>query len=506
LIHRLKDLIVVLALALVVFQLARPIALRLMSEADFVRRRNVWLALTMLAFLSPSFWLFVALGAPLVIWARRRDSHPIALYLLLLHVIPSMLIPIPTVGINQLFDMDSYRMLSFCILIPVAFQSRRGDKTGRITGLQSMDLFLLAFGVLQVALYTPPDLPNHVILPDSPTNALRRGLLFLVDVYALYFAVSRSCYDRAKIAEAMAAFCLGCAVMALVATFETARHWLLYADLHDWTDYSVRSYLERGGVLRAQASAGHSLVLGYLLAIAFGFWLYLQRCVASKRRRFAVALLFWLGLLAAYSRGPWVGALAIYLTFIALRPGAVGRMFKAAALFAVAFWIVSLTPLGDRIVKVLPFFGGSVDNANVVYRRQLAQRSWELIQAHPFFGDQLAYSKMEDLRQGQGIIDLVNTYAEVALSYGLIGLFLLVSFALAALLRAYRMVREATASDPDLALLGTSLVACILGTFLMLTDASFMLGYEKLFYVLAGLAAAYGHLRQVRPAADALPA
>jgi O-antigen ligase len=441
----------------------------------------------------------------LLIWARRRDSNPIALYLLLLHVIPSISIPIPIVGINQLFDMDSYRLLSFFILIPVALQMRRSANAARIAGLQTMDVFLLAFGVLQVALYIPPDLPNHVILPDSATNVVRRAVLFLVDVYALYFAVSRSCYDRARIAEAMAAFCLGCAVMALVAIYESARHWLLYIDLLDWTDYAARSYLERGGVLRAQASAGHALVLGYLLAIAFGFWLYLQRRVDSKRLRLTVALLFWLGLVAAYSRGPWVGAVAIYLVFMAVGPGAFGRVFKAGAVVAVAFWIVSLTPLGDRIVKVLPFFGGSVDNANVVYRQKLAERSWELIQAHPFFGDQLAYAKMEDLRQGQGIIDLVNTYAEVALSYGLVGLFFLVGFALTALVRAYRTVRETNVSDPDLARLGTSLVACIFGTFLMLVDASFILGYEKMFYVLAGLAAAYGHLRPVSSATHALP-
>ena len=35
---------------------------------------------------------------------------------------------------------------------------------------------------------------------------------------------------------------------------------------------------------------------------------------------------------------------------------------------------------------------------------------------------------MEDLRQGEGIIDLVNTYLGVALSYGVIGLFFFLSF------------------------------------------------------------------------------
>jgi hypothetical protein len=494
-----KDLIVVLALALVIFRLARPIAAHFTSDADFSRRRNVWLGLTVVAFLSPSFWLFVAVAIPVLTWAGRKDSNPVALYLLLLHIVPSLPIAIPTIGINELFDLDSYRLLSFCILIPAALRLRRAQEAGSIVGLQAMDIFLLAFGALHVALYVPPDLPDHVILPDSVTNVLRRGLLFLVDVYVLYFVVSRSCSDRRRLVDAMAAFCLACAIMAAVGTFESARHWLLYTDLQrNWTGNIIRTYLERAGVVRAQAAAGHSLALGYLLAVAFGFWLYLQTYLASKRLRIAVTVLLWLGLVAAYSRGPWVGAVAIYLAFMAIGPGGFGRIFKAATVVGVLLGAVSFTPLGDRIFKVLPFMGGATNDATVLYRQRLAARTWQLIFEHPFFGDQLAYSKMEDLRQGEHIIDLVNTYAEVTLFYGFVGLFFFVGFIWLGLVRAYRTVREAASSDPDLARLGAALVACILGTLLMILDSSFTLGYQQMFYVLAALAAAYAHLRPVR--------
>ena len=70
----------------------------------------------------------------------------------------------------------------------------------------------------------------------------------------------------------------------------------------------------------------------------------------------------------------------------------------------------------------IPYFGESTERASVDYRQQLAERSWELIQSHPFLGDPLVKTKMEDLRQGEGIIDFVNTYAEVTLFYGSIGL------------------------------------------------------------------------------------
>lgn len=502
--HSIKDLIVVLALALVIFHFARPIARHFTSDADFSRRRAIWLALTVLAFLSPSFWWFVVIGAPLIIWARRRDSNPVALYLLLLHVIPSLPISIPVVGINELFDLDNYRLLSLCILIPVALQLRRSKDGSRFAGLRSMDMLLLAFGVLQVVLYIPADLPNHEILPDSMTNALRRAVLFVIDVYALYFVVSRGCSDRSKLRDAMSAFCLGCAVMAALGVFETARHWLLYADIQiRWTDIYTRLYLERAGWLRAEASAGHSLSLGYLLAMAFGFWLYLRSYVSSRRSRLAVTLLLWLGLIAAYSRGPWLGAVIVYLTYMAVGPGSFGRIFKAATVVALACGALSFTPLGERIMGALPFFGGSVDRGNVVYRERLLDRSLELLHQHPYFGDQLAQFKLEDLRQGEGIIDFVNTYADIALSYGLVGLFCFIGFVLIGLVRAYRTVRQMATADPDLAWLGTSLVACIVGTLFMLADSSFVLGYEKMFYVLAGLAAAYITMRVGSPVTSA---
>jgi hypothetical protein len=49
---------------------------------------------------------------------------------------------------------------------------------------------------------------------------------------------------------------------------------------------------------------------------------------------------------------------------------------------------------------------------------------------------------MEDLRQGEGIIDLVNTYAQVGLFYGIAGLALFVTPALVAFLGAAREAKR----------------------------------------------------------------
>jgi len=505
-----KALVVVLAIATLVFRLARPIAARFSSDLDFSRRRNVWFALTSVAFLSPNFWVFSLVAIPMLIWAGRKDPNPVALYLLLLHVIPNTPVRIPTIWINELFDLNNFRLLSLCVLIPAAWRVKRSGTAAHRPGFTSMDYLLLAFGILQVLIYVPANLSNQVPLPDSPTNVLRRAFLFFLDVYVLYYVVSRICTSRRAIADAMATFCLVSILMALIGVFESLRHWLLYDDIVvRWGTSVISAYsYTRDGFVRAQASAGHALALGYLLAIAFGFWLYFRSQMKSAWSRIGGALVLWLGLAATYSRGPWIGAAAIYMAFAALGPRALSRTFKAMVIAILLLGALSLTPTGERLINAVPFLGGKAGDSSVTYRHRLAERSWELIQEHPFLGDGSVLFKMEGLRQGEGIIDLVNTYAEMALFYGLVGLSLLVGFIMIAFFKVYGAARKVARSDPDFGILGISLAASILGVLLMLENTSFILALPIMFYVLAGLAAAYarvGNSTTRNPSGDAHP-
>jgi hypothetical protein len=321
----------------------------------------------------------------------------------------------------------------------------------------------------------------------------------------LYFTVSRTCQSRRKIVDAAAAFCLACALMAAIAMFERARNWLLYVEIASrWAnDPHSGFYLTRGGAVRAQASGGHSIALGHLLAVAFGFWLYLQTHIRSATRRIGTMLLLCGGILATFSRSAWLGTATIYFTFNAVGPRAVTRLAKGAILASAMAGVLIASPMGGQILDMLPKSGQPADP----YRYRLAERGWELVFAHPFFGDQFPFPEMEDLRQGEGIIDIVNTYLGVALSYGLIGLFCFTSFMLLGMISVYARTRELVHTDPDLALFGTSLIACIVCTLVMIESDSFNLGPQKIFYVLAGFSTAYARLARSpqQPAAAGVP-
>jgi hypothetical protein len=507
-----KALIVVFAIAFTAFWLAKPIAALYMLPEDFARRRKVWLMLTVVAFISPNLWTFMLAAVPLYLWIGRKDSNPVAAYLLLMHVVPPVSADLPSIGSMVLFSMDNYRLLSFCVLVPLAIKALRERGAARQGSSRRTDWMVFAFGLLQIALFVPPDLANHVIEHDSATNMLRRAFLVTLDMFALYYAVSRSCNDRRKIVDAQAAFCLSAGIMALIATFEHFKGWLLYQGLAErWNPLDVNfmvAWLLRGDTwLRTQASSGHALSLAIMLSIAFGFWLYLMRHARSARTRLGPAFAFWAGLVSSFSRGPALGAGLIYLSYSALKPRAISRLFASGFVLTTVLAILAISPVGEKIMSSMPGMSSTPDET-FVYRQRLLERTAELIQENPLFGDQLAMVQMEDLRQGQGIIDIVNTYVGVALFNGLVGLALFVGFILSAATAALRAAKATMHADPEHGLLGYNLLACIVGMAFMIADCSLIYGVEKTFYALIALAVAYGRLgtqpqnANGRPAAD----
>jgi hypothetical protein len=475
-----KSLLVVLTLALLVFAFAKPICLKFMAESDFARRRMVWVILTAAAFLSPSLWIFAAVAFPLVYWAGRHDPHPTALYLIIFITVPFARVPIPLPLVNQLFELTPFRIFSIALLIPAAIRLIRSGQVNR-PGLAKADLALIAFGLLQLALYVPY---------ESLTNTARRAVLFVIDTWVLYYVFSRAAAERTALRDTVACYWLACAVLVPVVVFEAARSWLLYTNIPvRWGDPNTLSWLFRDGVLRAQGPAGHSLTMGVSLATAFGFWLYLGGH-QSKRVLWMVGVAIWAALFATYSRAPWVVAAAILLAYVLLSPAGRRNIVGVSVGVAVAVAGLSTTSFGARIIATLPFIG-TKEQDNVDYRQQVAEVSWRLIKQNPWFGDVFAARYMEELRQGQGIIDLVNTYASVAVFNGLVGATLfVVCFAYPALRSAITM-RAARRVNQDDANLGAVLVASMLGILLMMATSSFGGAFEQLAWALAGLCSAY---------------
>jgi O-antigen ligase len=482
-----RALIMILALGGLAFVLARaPACAAGMKDEDFVRRRNLWFLLTLAVFLAHNFWIFVLLAAALLFMAAQAEHNRLALYFFVLFAVPAIDAEIPGFGfVQHLFSIDYLRLLALVILLPawLALRARPGAEP---FGRSHADKLLAAYLVLQFFLQLP-----HTTL----TETLRKGVFYaFIDVFLPYYVASRAARDLAALRDALLAFVVAALAAAAIAVFEFGRHWLLYTPLETalGVEWGMLNYLERGdGLLRAQASTGHPIVLGYVLAVALVLAVYFKRVIPPTPFKAAIVLLA-AGLVAAMSRGPWIGAAVMGLAFVATGPRAFTRLTKLGVAALCIVPLVLLTPAGRVLIDYLPFVG-TVEAHNITYRELLFEISLGVVLDHPFFGawDFLQLPVMQQLRQGEGIIDIVNTYLGIALASGLVGLGLFCGFFLVVLVELFAAMRRAGDRHADAYVLGQALLCTLLGTLVIIASTSSIALIPVVYWSMAGLAQAY---------------
>lgn len=474
----LKELIVVLVFSIVVFHAARPVCIRLITAETYDRRRRVWLLLTIAAFISPSFWLYVVIAAGLIAWLSQKDNNPQALLMFLLFLIPPMVVQVPFFGINYLFELTQLRLLSLVLIIPWILKYLHISRSGGGTRWGHENTLLAALVSLQIF----PLLPY-----EDFTNSFRRSFHLILDSSLVLYFMSRLSATRDKLVDVILMLCVVSSILGLLAVVETIRTWNLYGGFDERWGVWGGAWVLRGGQLRALVSTGHPLTLGYVLAIGFCFWLWFRPVVTGWVVWFGVAVVLWAGLIAANSRGPWLTAglafiLVYFMTADSIRVG-----ISRAALMVGLVVLVLVSPMGDDIVAKLPFIGDDPEG-NVAYRQRLAEISWNLAWSNPWFGDPFVLRHMEELRQGEGIIDLVNAFAAIALFHGFVGLALYVGIFLLALYSGYKRIIEYRSVNAEMERLGVVLFAAVVATMFMMATG----GFAILQYSLAGLLIAYG--------------
>jgi hypothetical protein len=448
------------------------------GEEDFVRRRNTWFAVTCLAFLPGNFWIFAA-GSALVLWfAARRDSNPFALYLFVLLAVPPIDRAIPGFGvINYVFDLDYLRLLSLVVLLPVSLRLSAGR-------MLLTDYLLLGYVLIQLVLRAPN---------DTGTNLARWAFYAFIDIGLPYYVASRSIRSYEALRDVLLSFAAGAAVMGLLAIFESVRVWALYSSIPDLFDaeFGYRQYLRRAGNLRAVASTGQAIVLGYVMALGAIF-------LASAKGRIR-PLIWWLGMLAlvggalaSMSRGPVIGLAAGWLAMRLVGPDALRGAFKLAAGVAIVLGGLLISPFGPSLMEYVPFVG-SIDEENVLYRQRLFETSVDLILKSPWFGVYNFYGQLVDLglKQGQGIVDLVNTYLTIALAYGVIALALFAGVFVSILLPLSRLLVSRAMPNREIHMQGAVIFGALTAALLILVTASSVLIIPYLYWILAGLGVSY---------------
>ncbi len=491
--EHLKALIVILALATAVFAFTKAPACSLaMSSADFDRRRNLWFAVTLAAFLAHNFWIFILFATALLLFALPHEPNKLAMFFFVLFAVPMFPEQISGFGIvKQFFTIDYVRLLALVVLLS-AFLSLWSKPAVEGFGRTLPDKLLAGYLILQFLL---------MLRASTFTNSLRHGVFYaFIDVFLPYYVASRSLRSLEGFRDALMAIVVAALVLSAIAAFEFARHWLLYSYLEKALGVNwglLGRYLARGegGGLRALASTGHAIVLGYVMAVALGLFLSLRKSVTNPLAWFLGLSALIVGLIVPLSRGPWVGAAVIVLAFIAtgLSPGK--RFFKLGLLGLIVIPLLLISPAGQDLIDYLPFVG-TVDADSVGYRQRLLDIAIPVIMQHPFFGafDYFYSPAMQDLKQGQGIIDIVNSYLGVALGSGMVGLTLFAGFFVTVAVGIFKSMRTLADQNGELYLLGRVLFSTLLGILVIIFTVSSITVVPVIYWSVAGLGVAYALL------------
>jgi hypothetical protein len=485
--------------------MAKPLTARLMAPADFARRRNLWIAVTVATFLAHNFWLAMLASALIIGIGSRREQNPAAMYCALLFAVPQFDMQISGFGVvNYLFEMNHPRMLALVLLLPAAFRLA-GQPRAANPRLHLPDtLFAVYFLYVFVATATA----------DSVTGLMRFSVYLLLDHALLYYVITRSVVDRRRLFDALASFVMGVAIVGVIAGFENVRNWLVYESLRiplgvppqDIGTYLLRA-TEDGGYLRAYVTMGHAIALGFTSMVAITCTLALARSFSPsvapamqqgapgrthKLLGIAVMLMPVVGLLAAVSRGPWLGCAIVMVIGLSFGPGAKRRLLWMLAMLPLVIAALLILPQGQKFIDLLPFIG-TVEPGSVSYRTQLLDRAMIVFWQNPIFGSMqyLNNPALEEMRQGQGIIDIVNAYVGVALAYGSIGLLLFVAPSAYALWASWTTGHRLAQQDPDAEAAGRALAMSMLGVLLVIGAASHYFHIPIVHWLVVSLCAAF---------------
>ncbi|MEM1381344.1 MAG: O-antigen ligase family protein [Pseudomonadota bacterium] len=463
---------------------AIAVGLLLFVFRDMFSRSEVFGLATLFIFASAAFFIspnalvfFAFLTVIILASAQRIDPMVLALFLMVTLPAPGLpFLPLP--GVNYLINLTVPLLLGILLLTPAFF--RRGG--GHLKGAGTVDALVLAIVVGIFFL----DFRNTTF-----TNDLRTGVQNLLTLGVAYFAFSRVIRTREALEQVVRGFVIAMLIAGCVGIICQVIYWNMYS-------YKVAKLFDagieaksRGTLLRVTSTFGYAYI-NYGLVLMCATLAAVPWALRLKSRLFQAGfiVLMIFAVFMTASRGPFLaGIVGAFILILALR-NSFSRLFIAGMVVVAVGIAASFTETGQGIIAYLPFIG---EQDTEDYRVRLTQVSWPVVMDKPLTGDPFFRERpeMQTLIQGEGIIDVVNSYLSKALSYGLpiAGLF-----AAAHILAGFLAFRTARRVDPDdgwWRLLGASLAGAMACYASGIATTSLRYQTEEIGFILIGLCVAY---------------
>lgn len=373
--------------------------------------RVAWVmpTLVFVALLMPNIWFTFALLLVLLPVVARDKADAAALYVVALVALPTLSVFLQA-GSTGLLAIDNYKILSLGLLIAALIKP---GPRGRISWMGAVPVLLMVV-LDSIALGRG----------QNATSMLREVSQSLLHWLLPFVAISLAVSRMEDVRRVVIAFIASAGALCVVAAYQAKTFWPIYESIvsHYGIELTISQGSKiRGGLMRAGASFEESTSFAWYLAIVLMLTIQSREQFRSRVHFFAVLALIGLGLLLTQARGPWLGA-AIGLVLLDVY----NRRFARAAIKVLAAGACYIAAIGfaDRFgmfSDVLSRTGSA--QTTIDYRAQLLTRGLHEIRANPILGYDLAtvQAHLADLRQGEGIIDFVNTYVYYGLLTGVPG-------------------------------------------------------------------------------------
>ena len=477
-----RALIVILVLAVPAFYIDRLLTASVVTPREFAIWRNAWLVTTVGGFLSGSFFVFAVMATIICLYTRAVGAATLGFYFMLLFAVPLGSATIDGFGMfNLLFVINNARLLSIVLLFPILFAAsgsrRRNGETYTVP-----DFLIVSYVLLLIVLDF-----DH----SNVTQTARSATLLVLDILIPYFAFSRAVTNTADFRKIFLAFIIAALPLALIGLFEIAKGWHLYSSLGVLWGADA-NYDRRAGLLRASASTEDPIVFGFINMVAIGCALAVWQTISQSLRMARIAwAIFAAAVIASLSRGPWIGTVVLVIAYLATGPKSVTNLTKFGIVALMLLGTSLLTPIGDRLLEMLPFVG-SIDAGSITYRQHLFSNAVQVIERNPWLGsnDYLSTPEMKQLIQGQGIVDLVNTYLVIALRSGLVGLGLFLASFATILIGLWKVTKFHAIQVIGLSSHARALMAIVIAILVTIATVSSIDSIPYIYWSFAGLSVA----------------
>ena len=453
---------------------------------------QLWLVIICTAYIIPSFWgIIIAVCAIGFVYIPKSDIHRVTMYFLLMPLIAARIgysldfLP----GINYLFEINYIDLLILVILLPGLINTIKETDENAKTGFlnSSIDFFVISYSVLISVL--------QISRQPSITAGLREVFLNFVNILVPYYAISRSVTSLKQFISIYKAIVYSSILVACVGILEQMTKWSFYTVLpqHLQVPYyrfiAISSY--RSGFMRIKSLIGEEIPLGFFLMISIGAAFFFRH--VKSKKKLANPLILLLLASALYftdSRGAQLGTmllLFIYLLFMLKSPVLKFLLLGGTALIFSAFMA------SDTTIESIDQHG------TFIYRIELVQNAIPVINDNYWFGtnDFWEAEELEDSRQGQGIIDIVNTYLLVALVSGMSGFILFSLIFLSSALSVFRKIRSIRSSEyEENRVVGVILLSMLISAMFVIATVSPVGHIPYYCWALVGLCSAFSRLSE----------